>query len=302
MKIKSFALILFGAAALAACTGKGDSDAAQGTPKFETPIDSLSYALGMGYSASQEEMGMVLTNAGSDKAFVDQLLQGVKDGINGGDKAKLAYYVGLQAGMNMRRDIIAEAEARLFGMDSLRHLNLDNFLAGFEDVVNKNFHFKVNGEILLPDMAANYVQTAIEKVNLERACREYRKEFEASKAFWAAKVKEPGVDSLESGIYYKVIQPGKGPKPSEQNIVSIEYEGRLTDGTVITKSHAITDVAVRNGIIDIPGFTIVMTNMPLNAEWEAYIPWSLAYGTEGYSDAIPPFSDLIFRIKLHNIK
>ena len=251
MKIKSFALILFGAAALAACTGKGDSDAAQGTPKFETPIDSLSYALGMGYSASQEEMGMVLTNAGSDK------------------------------GMNMRRDIIAEAEARLFGMDSLRHLNLDNFLAGFEDVVNKNFHFKVNGEILLPDMAANYVQTAIEKVNLERACREYRKEFEASKAFWAAKVKEPGVDSLESGIYYKVIQPGKGPKPSEQNIVSIEYEGRLTDGTVITKSHAITDVAVRNGIIDIPGFTIVMTNMPLNAEWEAYIPLSLAYGTEG---------------------
>ena len=302
MKIKSVALILFGAAALTACTNGSGDNTDKGAPAFNNVVDSLSYALGMGYSAPQEEMQMVLTNSGSDKEFVEQLLKGVKDGVNGGDKEKLAYFIGLQAGMNMRADIIAEAERQIFGEDTTQHLNLDNFVAGFEDVAHNKFDFKVNGQILMPKQAADYVQEIINTANLEVMSKEYGKELEANNAFMAEKAKEAGIDSLDCGILYKVIKPGKGPKPSVGNMVSIEYEGRLIDGKIITKSHAITDVAVENGIINFPGFTMMVTNMPLDSEWEAYIPWQLGYGAHGYSDEIPPFSNIIFRVKLHNIK
>ena len=302
MKMKSIALILFGAAAMTACTGGSENKAEKEVPAFNSVLDSLSYALGLGYSAPEAEMKMVLNNSGSDGAFVEQLLAGVEDGVNGGDKEKLAYFIGLQAGMNMRNDIIEEAERQIFGDDTTQHLNLDNFIAGFRDVVYNKHEFMVDSVVLMPKQAAGYVQEIIDKASFRVMSQKYSKEYEANEAFMAAKAKEAGIDSLDNGILYKVITPGKGPKPSEGNTVSIEYEGRLIDGKIITKSHAITDVMVKDGILNFPGFTMMVTNMPLNAEWEAYIPWMYCYGIHGYSDEIPPFSNIILKVKLHDIK
>ena len=302
MKIKSIALILFGAAAMTACTNGGVNQKEKEVPTFNNVIDSLSYALGLGYSAPEAEMKMVLTNSGSDAAFVEQLLEGVEDGVNGVDKEQLAYVIGLQAGMNMRSDIITEAERQIFGEDTTQHLNLDNYMAGFRDVVYNKHDFMVDSVVLMPQHAAQYVKEVIEKASFRVMSQKYSKELEANNAFMEAKAKEADIDSLDNGILYKVIQPGKGPKPSEGNKVSIEYEGRLIDGKMIVKSHAITDVMVKDGIINFPGFTMLMTNMPLNAEWEAYIPWNYCYGIHGYSDEIPPFSNIIFKVKLLDIK
>ena len=294
--------MLLGAAVLTACTDGSVNPTKKEASTFNNVVDSLSYALGMGYSAPKGEMEMVLENSGSDKAFVEQLLEGVKDGVNGGDKEKLAYFIGLQAGMNMRAEIIEEAERQIFGSDTTQHLNLDNYVAGFRDVVYDKHNFKVNGVQLMPGQAAGYVEDIIYKANYDVMSREYSKELADNNAYMAAKAKESGIDSLDNGILYKVITPGKGPKPSAGNTVSIEYEGRLIDGKIITKSYAITDVLVKGGIINFPGFSMVLTNMPLNAEWEAYIPWQYCYGMHGYSDEIPPFSNIIFKVKLHNIK
>ena len=302
MKIKSIALILFGAAAMTACTDGSVNKTGKEAPAFNNVIDSLSYALGLGYSAPMEEMQMVLENSGSDREFVEKLLDGVKDGVNGGNKEKLAYFIGLQAGMNMRNDIILEAERQIFGTDTIQHLNLDNYIAGFRDVVYNKHNFKVNGQALLPGQAAEYVKEVIDKASMEMMSQQYGDLLKANNDFMVAKAKEPGIDSLESGILYKVINPGKGPKPSEGNKVSIEFEGRLIDGKMIVKSNAITDVMVKDGIMTFPGFEMMITNMPLNAEWEAYIPWKYCYGAHGYSDEIPPFSNIIFKVKLHDIK
>lgn len=302
MKIKSIALILLGATVMTACTDGSVNQKEKEAPTFNNVVDSLSYALGLGYSAPKAEMGMVLTNSGSDEAFVEQLLEGIKDGVNGGDKEKLAYFIGLQAGMNMRTEIIQEAERQIFGEDTTQHLNIDNYMAGFRDVVYNKHDFKVNGTPLMPEQAADYVKEVIERATVNMMSKEYGKELKANDDFMSEKAKEPGIKALDNGILYKEIKPGNGPKPSEGNLVSIEYEGRLIDGKVITKSYAITDVAVKNGIINFPGFTMMMTNMPLNAEWEAYIPWKYCYGPHGYSDEIPPFSNIIFKVKLYNIK
>lgn len=302
MKMKLTVLLLLCAAVLTACTAGGGENDTEKKATFNNKVDSLSYVLGMGYSAPLQELEMVLTNSGSDKQFVNQLLQGIKDGVRGGDKEKLAYFIGLRSGMNMRTEIIGEAESQLFGEDTTQHLNIENFIAGFLDVTQDKFDFKVDGKPLLPKDAADYVQNILDQTFIEMQRQQYPEVYKANEAFIAQKAQEPGIDSLDNGILYKVITPGKGPKPSAGNLVSIEYEGRLIDGTIITMSHAITDVAVSNGILDFPGFTMMVTNMPLGAEWEAYIPWRYCYGARGNSDIIPPFSDFIFKVKLHNIK
>ena len=303
MKIKSIALTLLGTAALTACmpTSEKTTTAPQETP-FNNIVDSLSYVLGMGYSASIEDLQMVLDNSGSDSAFVNQLIQGVQDGVRGGDKEKLAYFIGLRSGMNMRTEIIEEAESQLYGEDTTKHLNIENFITGFLDVTKNKFNFKVNGEVMYPAQAGNYVRGILNMKFIELQKGTYPKEYKENNEYILKKAQESGIDSLPSGILYKVITPGKGPKPSKGNIITIDYEGRLIDGTVITKSFSTTDVAVSKGIIDFPGFEMMVTNMPLGAEWEAYIPWKYCYGAHGNSDLIPPFSNIIFKVKLHNIK
>jgi FKBP-type peptidyl-prolyl cis-trans isomerase len=57
-----------------------------------------------------------------------------------------------------------------------------------------------------------------------------------------------------------------------------------------------TTVALpNNGVI--PGFSIALQNMVIGDKWEVWIPWSLGYGSAGYS-SIPGFSTLVFQIEL----
>jgi len=40
----------------------------------------------------------------------------------------------------------------------------------------------------------------------------------------------------------------------------------------------------------------------VGSEWEIYIPYDKAYGEMGQGEEIPPFSNLIFKVKLVEIK
>ena len=42
--------------------------------------------------------------------------------------------------------------------------------------------------------------------------------------------------------------------------------------------------------------------MPTGSEWEIYLPYQLAYGERETGDKIKPFSALIFKINLVDIK
>ena len=308
MKTTSIALYLLCMTLFFACNGNSGSNkenadsTQQAAVTFNNSVDSVSYALGIGWSGSEKELKMVMTNAGIDTIYLEKFIQGIKDGISGENQEFLAYQMGYESGYNLRTNTIKDAETDLFGENESQHLNINNFIAGFMDVVKDTPKFKVNGKLLAREDAGKYVHGVIERTSIENMKKEFPKEFKANNDFMAAKAKEPGIQKLDEGILYKVITPGKGPKPSTGNLVSIEYEGHLIDGTMIIASNAITDVAVANGTINFPGFTILMTSMPLGSEWEAYIPWSLSFGPHGYSDLIPPFSNIILKVKLHNIK
>jgi FKBP-type peptidyl-prolyl cis-trans isomerase FklB len=121
-------------------------------------------------------------------------------------------------------------------------------------------------------------------------------------AFLKANKTKPGVVALPDGLQYKVIKAGKGAKPSDTDVVTVQYEGRLIDGTVFDSSDK------HGGSIDfpvgqvIPGWVEALKLMQPGATWELFIPSDLAYGEAGAPPAIGPNETLIFKVSLVNFK
>ena len=60
---------------------------------------------------------------------------------------------------------------------------------------------------------------------------------EAGEAFLAANASQEGVQVTASGLQYKVLEEGTGPKPGPDSRVSVHYRGTLVDGTVFDSSY-----------------------------------------------------------------
>ena len=113
------------------------------------------------------------------------------------------------------------------------------------------------------------------------------------------KAKE-GVMTTESGLQYKVITAGTGPKPKATDTVTVNYTGKLLDGTEFDSSakHGQAATFPLDGVI--PGWTEGLQLMPKGSKYDFYIPSELAYGSGGQGP-IPPSSTLIFEVELLDI-
>lgn len=117
-------------------------------------------------------------------------------------------------------------------------------------------------------------------------------------AFLAANAKKEGVKTTKSGLQYKVVKAGSGPKPTAADTVQTHYEGRLIDGTVFDSSYKRGEPATFPVKGVIPGWTEALQLMTVGSKWQLYIPAKLAYGPRGAGDKIGPNATLIFDIEL----
>lgn len=122
-----------------------------------------------------------------------------------------------------------------------------------------------------------------------------RKEGEA---YLAANAKKDGVKTTASGLQYKVVTEGSGPKPDRSSQVSVHYRGTLVDGTEFDSSYRRGEPATFGVTQVIPGWTEALMMMPEGSKWEVYIPSDLGYGPGGSGPQIGPNSTLIFEIEL----
>ncbi len=104
--------------------------------------------------------------------------------------------------------------------------------------------------------------------------------------------------TLPSGLQYKVLKEGTGPKPKPGDTVTVNYEGKLIDGTVFDSSYKRGEPATFPVTGVIPGWTEALQLMKEGAKWELFIPPSLAYGERGAGPVIGPNSTLIFTVEL----
>ena len=124
----------------------------------------------------------------------------------------------------------------------------------------------------------------------------------AAAFFMESNAKADGVQTLPSGLQYKVIQsgPSGAASPDRNDLVRVDYEGALTDGTVFDSSFSRGQPYVTTAEQVVPGWTEALQRMKIGDEWMLYVPPALGYGENGQGE-IPPNAVLVFRIKLLDI-
>ena len=124
-------------------------------------------------------------------------------------------------------------------------------------------------------------------------------EIQAKMAAAAEAMKKQFTNETPSGLKYVVLQEGTGKKPaSAASKVTVHYTGSFLDGKVFDSSvqrGQPMDIGLNQVI---KGWTEGVQLMKEGAKYKFYIPYTLAYGEQGYPGAIPPKSDLIFEVEL----
>jgi FKBP-type peptidyl-prolyl cis-trans isomerase len=96
-----------------------------------------------------------------------------------------------------------------------------------------------------------------------------------------------------SGIYYQVITPGTGPYPTANSLITVNYTGKLIDGTTFD-SGSINNSAL-SGFI--PGWIIGIPYINTGGRLLLLVPSALGYGNR-VNGSIPANSVLVFTVDL----
>lgn len=123
----------------------------------------------------------------------------------------------------------------------------------------------------------------------------------AGQAFLAKNMTVPGVVSLPDGLQYKILKQGQGNKPSVNDTVTVNYSGKLINGTEFDSSYKRGEPAKFQLSAVIPGWTEALQRMNKGSIWEIYVPAALAYGEQGMPPTIGPNETLIFKVELLDI-
>ncbi len=146
------------------------------------------------------------------------------------------------------------------------------------------------------------VQTEVNKERQEKMKEASDKNKAEGEAFLAANKSKEGVVTLPSGLQYKILTAGIGPKPTASDQVNCNYRGTLIDGTEFDSSYKRGKPATFGVGQVIKGWTDALQLMPIGSKWQLFIPSSLAYGERGGpGGAIGPNEALIFEVELLSI-
>jgi len=145
------------------------------------------------------------------------------------------------------------------------------------------------------------VQNEINKQRQEKAQEAGTKNKTEGEAYLAANKSKEGVVTLPSGLQYKILTAGTGPKPTASDSVKCNYRGTLINGTEFDSSFKRGQPATFGVGQVIKGWTEALQLMPVGSKWQLVIPSSLAYGERGPGE-IGPNATLIFEVELLSIE
>jgi FKBP-type peptidyl-prolyl cis-trans isomerase len=201
-------------------------------------------------------------------------------------KEKFSYALGLSLGTNLHR----------------QEVNVDpNIVAqGLKDALNES------SKHLLTDQEAAAVLTQMQGEVREKQMAKMKEMESKNKAdgaaFLAANKAQAGVVTLPSGLQYKILTAGTGPKPTASDTVVCNYRGTLTDGKEFDSSYKRGQPATFPVTGVIKGWTEALQLMPVGSKWQLVIPAELGYGDRGAGQDIGPGSTLVFEVELLSIQ
>lgn len=198
---------------------------------------------------------------------------------------KVSYILGQQIGNDFNNQ----------GMD----MNMDTFCTSLRSAFSGEPSI-MSGEEMQSVMME--FQKFMQQKQMEQMQKEATLNLEEGTKFLTENKAAEGVETLASGLQYKVITEGNGAKPSETDTVEVHYEGRLINGVVFDSSYQRGETTSFPVNRVIKGWTEALQLMGTGSKWQIYIPSNLAYGEQGAPPAIGPNATLIFDVELVDIK
>ncbi|MEC7609190.1 MAG: FKBP-type peptidyl-prolyl cis-trans isomerase, partial [Verrucomicrobiota bacterium] len=141
-------------------------------------------------------------------------------------------------------------------------------------------------------------QAAAEAAGAEAA----QENIAAGKVFISNMQGDEDLQSTDSGLYYKIVEPGEGDRPSLTDSVLVHYKGTRIDGTTFDSSYERGEPATfpLNGVV--AGFGEGLTKIAAGGKIILYIPSDLGYGnTPRPGGEIQPGDTLVFECELIEI-
>lgn len=194
------------------------------------------------------------------------------------EKDKLSYALGLSMGTNSKENLI--------------DVNPAVVLQGLKDGLSGK----------KPLMTADEMQATLTKMQADVKVKRAAANLKEGSEFLAANKTKPGVVALPSGLQYKIITEGTGPKPTAEDTVVCNYRGTLIDGKEFDSSYKRGEPASFPVGRVIKGWTEALQLMPVGSKWQLFIPAELAYRDRGAGPDIGPNATLIFEVELISIK
>ena len=200
-------------------------------------------------------------------------------------KDKLSYALGMNLGSNLHKEKVEVDPAIV--------------LRGLKDAL-------AAGKMLLTEDEA---RTALTQLQTEVRSKQQEKMKVAGEMnkkegveFLAANKSKEGIVILPSGLQYKILTAGTGPKPTASDTVVCNYRGTLISGAEFDSSYKRGQPASFpvNGVIK--GWTEALQMMPVGSKWQLFVPAELGYGDRGAGADIGPGATLIFEVELLSIQ
>jgi len=197
------------------------------------------------------------------------------------DSDSASYYLGYHWGAG-----VASSDMEDFNIDAMARGAFEAIKQGKE----------------IDHMMMQEIQMYLNNYFMNLQTRASEKSLKAGLDFLEENKKKPGVVTLPSGLQYKIIREGSGPRANREDAVDVVYHGTLIDGTIFQSTKDTGDTITFNVSGVVPGFTEALTLMSEGSIWEVYIPSELAYGENpGYGSPIPPNAVLIFELDLAKV-
>jgi FKBP-type peptidyl-prolyl cis-trans isomerase len=181
------------------------------------------------------------------------------------DKATLSYALGYEWGANL-----AESKA---------DLDINGIIRAVQDGYAKRPPTMPPEKLGAALQQFSQKMQSQQKAELDRVTRENKTK---SDAFLAANRAKAGVTVLPSGIQYRVIETGTGPKPGPQSEVQVNLMGSISTGQMFTNSYSGPEAGpVKLKVAELPkGLQTTLQMMPVGSRWEVFLPADQAYGND----------------------
>ncbi|TMA19131.1 MAG: FKBP-type peptidyl-prolyl cis-trans isomerase [Deltaproteobacteria bacterium] len=142
---------------------------------------------------------------------------------------------------------------------------------------------------------------AVNKFAQTRSNAAADKEKVAGREYAEKAAKESGATKLPDGLIFKTLKPGDGPSPQATDKVKVNYEGKLTNGTVFDSSYKRGQPAEFGLNQVIKCWTEGVAKMKVGEKARLVCPSDIAYGDHGHPPTIPGGATLVFEIELLGI-